>query len=89
MVAKLGTMDDESVSIMCKVLRQAGGTGAGGHANAGMMVCTWVEMNLKLVVFYIKYQGRVSYNVQYMHVMLKAITDLYSRTRWRRRYWKT
>ena len=69
-------MDDEAITTLCKVLRRPGGTAAGGGADPGVMVSARAETNLKLAVFFMKHQERVSRGVQWSDVTLSEIRKL-------------
>ena len=57
---EIRSLDDAKSSNLCKILRRPGGTGAGGVADPGEKVSARAEDNLKLVIYYVKHQDRVS-----------------------------
>ena len=57
---EIRSLDDAKALNLCKILRRPGGTVAGGLADPGEKVSARAEDNLKLVIYYVKHQDRVS-----------------------------
>lgn len=75
-VDELRTLDDDKASNLCRVLRRPGGTNAAGVADPGTKVSARAEDNLKLAVYYVKHQDRVSRNVNVGSITLAAVRKL-------------
>ena len=74
---EIRTLDDAKSSNLCKILRRPGGTtGAAGAADPGVKVSARAEDNLKLVIYYVKHQDRVSRTTDIARITLVAIRRL-------------
>lgn len=59
---ELRTLDNSMVENLCRVIRRPGGM-VGGAADPGIKVSARAKENLKLAIYYIKHQDRVSRDV--------------------------
>ena len=75
-VDELRTLDGGMAETLCKVLRRPGGTTEEGAPDPGIKVSARVEENLKLAIYYVKYQERVSRNVVIADMTLARIHGL-------------
>ena len=75
-IDELRTLDDKMAENLCKVLRRPGGATAGGNADPGLKVSARAEFNLKLAIYFIKHQDRVSRVVRPGDIDLAGIRRL-------------
>lgn len=75
-VSELGILDNEQSENLCKVLRRPGKAAARGSADSRLEVLARAEENLKLAVYYMKHQDRVSRLVHPANIMLTSIRSL-------------
>ena len=74
-VDELRILDDEQSENLCKVLRRPGGE-SGGNPNRGVQVSAKAEEALKLAIYYVKHQDRVSRAVDVGQMTLVSIRKL-------------
>ena len=75
-VDELRNLDDDKASNLCRVLRRPGGTNAAGAADPGTKVSARAEDNLKLAIYYVKHQDRVSRAVNVGEITLTNVRKL-------------
>eukprot|EP00543_Licmophora_paradoxa_P009148 CAMPEP_0202448362 /NCGR_PEP_ID=MMETSP1360-20130828/7172_1 /ASSEMBLY_ACC=CAM_ASM_000848 /TAXON_ID=515479 /ORGANISM="Licmophora paradoxa, Strain CCMP2313" /LENGTH=287 /DNA_ID=CAMNT_0049065891 /DNA_START=408 /DNA_END=1272 /DNA_ORIENTATION=- len=76
-IEELRILDDDAVTTLCKTLRRPGGVDPNGAGvNPGVAVSARAEINLKLAVYHIKHQERVSRSVTYANATLVTIRKL-------------
>eukprot|EP00804_Cyclotella_cryptica_P003089 CCRYP_006074-RA/>CCRYP_006074-RA protein AED:0.29 eAED:0.04 QI:0/0/0/0.75/0.33/0.5/4/0/1079 len=75
-VDELRNLDDDKASNLCRVLRRPGGTNAAGAADPGTKVSARAEDNLKLAIYYVKHQDRVSRAVNVGEITLTNVCKL-------------
>jgi hypothetical protein len=75
-VDELRNLDDDKASNLCRVLRRPGGTNAAGAADPGTKVSARAEDNLKLAIYYVKHQDRVSRTVNIGDITLTNVRKL-------------
>ena len=77
LIEELRTLDNDAVTTLCKTLRRPGGLGPTGvGVNTGVAVSARAEIKLKLAVYYIKHQKRVSRSLNYANATLGRIRKL-------------
>ena len=71
---EIRTLDDDKSENLCRILWRPGGTtGAGGGADPGVKVSARAEDNLKLAIYYVKHQDRVSRSTDIGQITLVVI----------------
>ena len=69
-------LNDKSVEVICRVLRNPGGT-AGGVSNPGVAVSAMAEANLQRVIYYIKHFKRIWRTCTHADVELSKVRAMY------------
>ena len=64
------TMEDDTIESICRVIRKPGG------GDAGQVVSAKAEANLKMMVYYIKHQDRISRTIAFADVLLNKVRKM-------------
>ena len=77
-LAELRVLDDKEVECLCKAVRKPGGTSNA----AGTAVSLRAEANLKMAVYYLKYQERTSRPAEASNITLNNVRALRTHKQW-------